>query len=37
MSASKWMWTPKCDTHLCFGECDLCPYAKDEDEEDEEE
>lgn len=33
MSCSKYLWKPECDSHLCFGDCDYCSYAKDEDEE----
>lgn len=34
MSVSKWDWRPICDTRPCPGDCDLCGY-EDDDEEDE--
>lgn len=37
MSVSKWAYSPsKCDGIKCVGDCDYCPYANDEegDEED---
>ena len=33
MSCDKWRWTEECDTHLCIGDCDLCIYNDEEDEE----
>lgn len=34
MSCSLWRWTPECDGRFCAGDCDLCSF-NDEDEEDE--
>ena len=36
MSVSKWAWTEECNTCFCVGDCDLCNYV-DENEEQEEE
>jgi len=32
MSVSLWNWTEKCDHRLCVGDCDLCIYGEDEDD-----
>ena len=37
MSCSLWRWTEDCSTHACVGDCDLCGYETEVDEEDEEE
>ena len=34
MSCSLWRWTEECDYRPCCGDCDLCEY-NDEDEEEE--
>lgn len=36
MSVDLWAWREECDKRACVGECDLCAFA-DEDDEDEEE
>lgn len=33
MSVDLWNWKPICDTRPCPGECDLCGYPDEEDEE----
>lgn len=33
MSADKWNWTPICDTRPCPGDCDLCSYEDDYEDE----
>lgn len=33
MSVSLWRWTEECDTHICVGDCDLCSYAEESEEE----
>lgn len=35
MSCSLWRWTQECDTHPCVGDCDLCGYHPEEENEDE--
>lgn len=38
MSVDLWAWREECDHKACVGDCDLCDYAiEDEDEEGEEE
>ena len=32
MSVSLWAWTEECDNRICIGDCDLCSYAEEEDE-----
>lgn len=32
MSVSLWAWTEECDSRICIGDCDLCGYADEEDE-----
>lgn len=34
MSCDLWRWTEECDTHPCVGDCELCDYnTEDEDDE----
>ena len=35
MSVSMWRWTEECPMDECCGECDLCEYEPDEEDEDE--
>lgn len=35
MSVSLWAWTEECDNSVCVGDCDLCSYAEESEEEDE--
>lgn len=35
MSVSLWCWTEECDERICVGDCDLCSYAEESEEEDE--
>ena len=37
MSCSKWRYTEACDHRICPGDCDLCGYSDEEDEEVEDE
>jgi len=30
MSVDLWAWRPSCDDEGCCGDCDLCPKAEDE-------
>ena len=32
MSVSKWAWTEECDNIICIGECDLCSYAEEDND-----
>lgn len=32
MSCSLWRWTEACDNRPCPGDCDLCGYEDEEDE-----
>ena len=35
MSVSKWAYTPeKCDGDYCYGDCDNCPKANEDEEDD---
>lgn len=34
MSVSLWAWTEGCDKQVCVGDCDLCSYAEESEEED---
>ena len=34
MSVSLWRWTENCEGQPCPGDCDLCSYEEDEDEDD---
>ena len=34
MSVSLWRWTEECDKQVCVGDCDLCSYAEESEEED---
>lgn len=35
MSCSLWRWTERCDCQPCVGDCDLCSYHQEEENEDE--
>ena len=35
MSVSKWRYSPaECDDRFCIGDCDLCPFGPDCEDED---
>jgi len=36
MSVSLYAWTEACDHRACVGDCDLCDYADEEQEDNEE-
>lgn len=33
MSVSVWRWTEECDGRICVGDCDVCSYAEESEEE----
>ena len=33
MSVSLWAWTDECDGRICTGDCDLCSYEEESEEE----
>lgn len=35
MSVSKWAWIEECDNRICVGDCDLCSYNEEEEDEEE--
>lgn len=35
MSVSKWAWAEECDNRICVGDCDLCSYNEEEEDEEE--
>mgnify|MGYP000576359553 CR=1 FL=1 len=35
MSVDLWRWSEECDFGPCPGDCDLCEYSDEEEEEDE--
>ena len=35
MSVSLWRWTEECDSRICVGDCDLCSFEEESEEEDE--
>ena len=36
MRVSLWAWTEECDSCVCIGDCDLCSYSYEYEEECEE-
>lgn len=36
MSVDLWAWHEECDSHKCVGDCDLCEFWNEEEEEGEE-
>ena len=34
MSVSLWAWTEECDNRICVGDCDLCSYTEESEDED---
>lgn len=33
MSVSMYMWTERCENSQCVGDCDLCRFAEEDEEE----